>query len=744
MAGARVRIAALGVDVRTSESGEVELPVQPGTYEVTVEAGGFEPLTETVVFDESAAMTGIELVLDYQLEEVTVTGTRTEKAAQQAPVKTQVVSRERIERRRATNLAESLDAITGVRVESDCQNCGFTQVRLNGLEGRYSQILIDGRPVFSSLAGVYGLEQIPEEMIGRIEIVRGGGSALYGGNAVGGVINVITTRPRFSYGNLTLRAGLVGMESLEGRVASSAGVVSESGDLALHVFGSSMYRDPWDADGDGFSEIGSSRQVAFGGESYWDVVRGGELQVKLHTLREYRRGGSHHRRPEHEAAIAEAIHTTRYGGESRFKYVMSEHLSLDVGYGVAVTERHSYYGGRGDVEIPTLPADVTQITQDEWDAYQDAVEAREIALGAYGRTLNPVHTADAFVNFAFDAAGEMIVTTGAQMKVDGLEDRAPAYNRTIDEVYSDLGVILQHDWLFAEWGESVLGVRMDKHSELDDPVLSPRASLLLEPLSWMRLRTALSTGFRAPQVFDEDLHITVVGGEGAVIRNADGLDPERSYGVTQQVEGDWDLGGSWDLDAGLNGFFTRITDAFVVEEQDDPATVGQLELERRNRGETTVFGGELEVSLALAQLFGVMGGVTLERARNSEPEEDFGSKGIFRTPNVYGFFETWTRPVAGLTLSTDLQITGPMKVPHYAGYIADDRLEESSTFFDWGANMAYRIGAERGMYVEPFLGVRNILDSFQDDFDRGPDRDAGYVYGPRMPRTVFGGIKGGV
>ena len=134
----------------------------------------------------------------------------------------------------------------------------------------------------------------------------------------------------------------------------------------------------------------------------------------------------------------------------------------------------------------------------------------------------------------------------------------------------------------------------------------------------------------------------------------------------------------------------------------------------------------------------------MERARNDEPEQDFGSRDVFRTPSFYGFVETWVRPVPALTLSTDAQITGPMKVPHYAGYILRDRLEQSPTFFEWGANVAYRIGIEQDLYVEPFVGLRNILDSYQDDFDRGPERDAGYVYGPRMPRTVFGGIKGGM
>lgn len=81
---------------------------------------------------------------------------------------------------------------SGLRVETNCGNCGTTQLRINGLEGQYSQVLLDSRPIFSSLASVYGLEQLPVAMIERVEVIRGGGSALFGANAIGGVVNIIT------------------------------------------------------------------------------------------------------------------------------------------------------------------------------------------------------------------------------------------------------------------------------------------------------------------------------------------------------------------------------------------------------------------------------------------------------------------------------------------------------------------------------------------------------------------------
>ena len=128
-------------------------------------------------------------------DEVVVSANRNETSRKVAPVVVNVMSNKLFEIVNSTDLAKSLNYQSGLRVENNCQNCGFPQVRINGLEGPYSQILINSRPVMSALSGVYGLEQIPTNMIERVEVVRGGGSALFGANAVGGTINIITKDP---------------------------------------------------------------------------------------------------------------------------------------------------------------------------------------------------------------------------------------------------------------------------------------------------------------------------------------------------------------------------------------------------------------------------------------------------------------------------------------------------------------------------------------------------------------------
>lgn len=130
-----------------------------------------------------------------EMDELVVSANRNLVRRCEAPVVVSVIGSKIFESVCPADLAQTLNYQSGLRVENNCQNCGFPQLRINGLDGAYSQILVNSRPVVSSLSGVYALEQLPVNMIERIEVVRGGGSALFGANAVGGTVNVITKEP---------------------------------------------------------------------------------------------------------------------------------------------------------------------------------------------------------------------------------------------------------------------------------------------------------------------------------------------------------------------------------------------------------------------------------------------------------------------------------------------------------------------------------------------------------------------
>ncbi len=523
---ARLEIPQLRLTATPKDDGSLQLDVPSGTYEVVVRAPGFAPYHERVEFGPALRQTGLAIYLAYDLGEVVVTGSTVEQLASQSPVRTQVIDRSSIERKGAANLAQALKHQTGVRLENDCQNCNFTQVRMNGMDGRYSQIVINGRPVFSALAGVYGLEQIPTEMIDRIEIVKGGSSALYGGSAIAGVINVVTKRPDRTFASLNLGGFTTGRSWGGHQLGGNAGVGNQDKSLALVLSGALRSREAWDRNGDGFSDLGMHRQHSFSGDLFWDPIPRGTLTLRLQTLGERRRGGDHLDQPEFNVAVAEAATTLRQGGELRWKHTLRSGLSYELGYTMAYTTRDSYYGGGGNVTLPENPS------PDDWEQYW---AAKGSALGAYGRTRNPVHYGDALVRVPLEQLGEALLPAGMQGPAEQLRDAFPAYSRKVDAHYSDIAAVTELDWHPSTWSEAVLGLRVGKHSSIGRVLMTPRAAVTFTPWSWLKTRTSFSTGYRAPQVFDEDLHITIVGGEGAVVTNVPGLEPARSYRVSQQV-----------------------------------------------------------------------------------------------------------------------------------------------------------------------------------------------------------------
>lgn len=171
--------------------------IPAGNYTLKVQSIGYNTQTKRITVGKDFTV-DMHFVMEEETimtDEVVVSANRNETSRKVAPVVVNVMSNKLFETVNSNNLAKSLSYQSGLRVENNCQNCGFPQVRINGLEGPYSQILINSRPVMSALSGVYGLEQIPTNMIERVEVVRGGGSALFGANAVGGTINIITKDP---------------------------------------------------------------------------------------------------------------------------------------------------------------------------------------------------------------------------------------------------------------------------------------------------------------------------------------------------------------------------------------------------------------------------------------------------------------------------------------------------------------------------------------------------------------------
>ena len=251
-------VLIVGTDLGTTsdEGGHFTFSnLKAGKYLLRVSSVGYITQEKEVeVSDNATSLVHFQMEADnFITDEVVVSANRNEVSRKDAPVVVNVMSQKLFETVNSPDLAKSLNYQSGVRVENNCQNCTFPQVRINGLEGPYSQILINSRPVMSALSGVYGLEQIPVNMIERIEVVRGGGSALFGANAVAGTINIITKDPISNSFQFNTNFTNMGGDAWEQYMGGNVSRVSDDNTYGIAMYETYRNRNPYDRDDDGFS-----------------------------------------------------------------------------------------------------------------------------------------------------------------------------------------------------------------------------------------------------------------------------------------------------------------------------------------------------------------------------------------------------------------------------------------------------------------------------------------------------------
>ncbi len=718
IAGATVIIQEYNISVTTDASGHYSFRNQkPGKLTLTMLADGYLAQSRSITLQKGETQeVNFEAVIDNtQLEEVVVTANRQRTLRRYAPTLVSVIDNKSFQLNNAVNLAGGLTFKPGIRVENDCQNCGFNQVRINGLDGRYSQILIDSRPVFSALAGVYGLEQLPANMIDRVEVVRGGGSALYGSSAIAGVINVITKEPTTNSFSLSENISLIDGKKPDNTIAFNGTILSPDRKMGAMLFGQHRTRTGWDANGDGFSELGQLESRALGTQVFFRLNPYNKITAEIHSIQEKRRGGDHFERPEHVVAVAESVGHSIISGNIRYDVNSSNYKhNLQLYTSGQHILRNSYYGGIDESNV----ADDKHPTPKE--AYGDN----------YGRTQGNVAMGGAQYTYKTDRLlfmpGNILV--GAEYLYDHLFDQMPIlrYQKLpdgtpratdLDQHIHNFSQIAQVEWTNKTF-TLLLGGRLDEHTMVKTakgdalmPIFTPRATVRYNPFSWMNLRASYAQGFRAPQTFDEDLHVGVVSGEAQKVSNALGLKPEYSHSFNISNDMYFAHGG---LQANLllEGFFTRLQGAFntrPLEERD-----GFSHFERYNASDASVYGANLEGKVSYKK-FTAQAGFTFAKSlwdkaestgverslikgeKASDPRnintlvdngpatiDDFlkdaegkfvntelYSRNFMRTPMTYGYITLTYNPVSTLNLTATCNYTGSMYAPHVIEYGAE-------------------------------------------------------------------------
>ncbi|MBS2213896.1 TonB-dependent receptor [Carboxylicivirga mesophila] len=727
-------------------SGEFELNELPiGQFTIKAQSMGYKPAEQTIILKAGKTET-LEFVLEedvFGLEQVVVTASRNEQSRKTASNIVNRLSAESISKVQPIVVSDALSYVPGLRTETNCQNCGMVQVRMNGLEGHYSQILINSRPIFSGLVSVYGLELIPTAMIDRVEVTRGGGSALYGSNAIAGSINIITREPIKNSYAAELQTAAIGI-GLNGADASpetaakfDVSVVSDNKKTGMALFGSLREREPFDANGDDFSELMQLKNLSVGTRLFHRPSYRSKVVIDFFRINEERRGGNAFNSLFHEADLTEGVQHKINSGAINYDYFLGQNSHLSVFASAQDVARSSYYGA-------------------------------DQSLSDYGQTDGFTYSIGSQIASDF---GKNTLLAGVEVLGDELKDQKLGYPDYEQPIYDDTNTFIGFEHapnttvanqdkliygVFAQYERQIsavklsAGLRYDYYNITDNvhgtgdcsgKVISPRVNLLWDILPNLQARTSYSQGYRAPQIFDEDLHISASATRQVIHKNADDLQEETSHSYMASLDFN-QKSGAFNISLLAEGFYTYLDNAFVpIPSEVVDGTVTYL----RTNAEDGAFvqGVNLEGKLSYLNKVNLDAGFTIQRSKYKTPQE-LGTTDFLRTPDNYGFFTlSWTC-TPQLSLITSGQYTGHMPISYYDQSISDENYEgelrRTQAFFDVGLKAAYQATIYY-LPVEFFGGVKNLFNSFQDDFETGVERDPTYIYGPSLPRTIYAGIR---
>jgi len=732
------------IGTATDETGHFQLINMPvGKYTVKATSIGYKDVEKDVELVEGETVE-LKFILQADvlgLEQVVVTADRNGKRRKDASVIVNTITPKVFTVAQTITLSDGLNFCPGLRMENNCQNCGFTQVRMNGMEGPYSQILINNRPIFSGLAGVYGLELIPSSIVERIEVVRGGGSALYGSNAIAGTINLILKDPVNNSYEASAQSGYtgVGMDN-SGRPAFDYSVnlntslVSSDGKTGMTLYGFHRDKEHFDANNDGFSELSELNNITLGTRLFHRLGYKNKLYVDFFTINETRRGGDGFDKPYHESQITEAVEHKITSGAITFDQFLREEDKLSMYISGQMVNRDSYYGA--DYSLKDYGA-TKGFTYNVGTQYDAKFESSSLISGIEfrGETLDDQKLGYADYEDAEFIDGELFV---------------PHTDNTIiaDQISNIYGIFSQYERSFGKLNASV-GARFDHYaienkvdgSSSSGNVLSPRLTLKYDIFNYLQARVSYSQGYRAPQIFDEDLHIETSGSRKVVHENAPDLKQETSHSYMASLDYN-KLIEQTSVGFLVEGFYTQLNDAFV-QEYGSPDENGVVTYTRVNAdGGAVVKGVNMELNVIPSEKFTLTGGFTIQNSMYEE-EQEFGKKEFFRTPNHYGYTTIDWDFIKGFSFSATGNYTGSMLVPYFGPALAnpeEGELRETDTFYDLGAKLSYQYRLN-GASMQIFVGIKNMFNSYQSDFDATEQRDPGYIYGPGQPRTIYFGIK---
>ena len=694
--------------VLTDHRGEFTLMVSVGDT-ITITAIGY--LSDTVAVSASTKMISVQLQpATKSLEEVVISGTLKEIRKSNSPIAVESYSAKFFKKNASATVFEALSIVNGVQPQLNCNVCNTGDIHINGMEGPYTMVLIDGMPVVSNLATVYGFSGIPANLIKRIEIVKGPSSTLYGSEAVAGLINIITKDP----GSAALFHADVYATSYD-EVNADISAKFKLG-KAHSLLGVNMFNfgKRYDVNQDNFTDVTLQKRISLFNKWSFDRKNKLPFQFAVRLLTEDRWGGEMQWNKTwrgSDSVYGESIYTKRMEliGNYGIK-VGKEQLLLEYSYNFH--QQDSYYG-----TIPYMAKQHSAFAQLRWN--------KDIGK----------HSISAGLPYRFIWYDDNTVATA---KPDGLT--------TQPSVQKLQGLFVQDELKFNDRWTMLAGVRYEL-TNVQGGIVSPRLALKWNNGQHQVFRFSAGNGFRIVNLFTED-HAALSGAREVVI--AESLNPERSWNGNVNYTGTFTPSfGFITLDATL--FYTYFTNKIIPDYDTDPQKIIYKNID----GYAVSKGFTLNTDFAFKNRLKIIAGITLMDVFTKEENRDGvveKQQQLFAPKFSGNYAVSYTFPKWKLAVDLTGKVFGPQRLPVVPN---DFRPEYSPWFTLANLQLTQRIGKK----VEVYGGVKNLLNFMpndpilrpEDPFDKrvndpvnnpnGYTFDPSYNYAPLSGRRAFLGVR---
>ncbi|RYC50753.1 TonB-dependent receptor [Flagellimonas olearia] len=638
----------------TNVDGQYQLSnIASGDYVLLATSMGYIPYQTTLTVKEGESKT-VNIILEASaqaLDETVVTGTLKPVSRLESPVPVEVYTPTFLKKNPTPSIFDALQNVNGVRPQINCNVCNTGDIHINGLEGPYTLVLIDGMPIVSGLGTVYGLTGIPNSLIDQIEIVKGPASSLYGSEAVGGLINIITknaiTAPEFFADGFVTGWGEYNLD---------VGSKIEVGKKANMLLGVNYfnYDVPIDNNGDNFTDLTLQDRISI--FQKWDFERDDSriLSVAGRFFYEDRWGGEMQWTPEFRGGdeiYGESIYTRRWEILGKYQLPIQEKMLLSLSY-----NDHSQNSVYGDTQY--LADQRIGFAQLTWDK----------------------------------SAGNHDLLFGSAVRYNYYDDNTPATvnadNIWIPSVFAqdEIKLVPKHSFL--------AGLRYD-YDQRHGNIFTPRAAYKWKISDNDIFRINAGTGFRVVNLFTED-HAALTGAREVIITEE--LKPERSVNVNlNYLKKIYSDNGTFvGIDA--SAFYTHFSNIILPDYDSNPNQIIYDNLD----GKSVSKGISANLDVVFPNGIKFLLGATWQDVSNTEngiTQQQILTESITGTWNL-----SYTFRMLNLSVDYTGNLYGPMRLPLLGDL--DPRQEYSPTWSIQNIQFTYK-GWNN---FEVYGGIKNLLD----------------------------------